>query len=146
MSHATSTLAILALMVGAISAPARADSLEARKLHAQQETELATQVDLANKACGTALHAKIDWSTFNSEEVLKKSVVAWCQAGLDAIEDLCSDDMGKQAVKEKVKTLTCVGATEPAAKLSGDGELTFSFSLTPNQNKLLVRTYLEKNL
>ena len=144
MSRAKSALVIIALVL--MAASARAESLEARKLHAQQETDLATQLDLTNKRCGTALHAKIDWSTFDSEEVLKKSVVAWCQAGLDAIEDLCGDDMGKQAVKEKVKMLTCAGAAEPAAKLSADGNLTFSFSLTPNQNKVLVRTYLEKHL
>ena len=28
--------------------------------HAQQKTDLATQLDLTNKRCGTALHAKID--------------------------------------------------------------------------------------
>ena len=45
----------------------------------------------------------------------------------------------------QVKALTCAGAPTPAADLT-EGELIFSFSLTPNQNKLLVRTYLEKHL
>jgi hypothetical protein len=45
-----------------------------------------------------------------------------------------------------VKSLTCAGAATPSASLDASGNLTFSFSLTPNQNKLLVRDYLDKNL
>jgi hypothetical protein len=146
MHRAMTVLAGSALLVAIAIVPARADSLEARKMHAHEEADLATQLDLTNRACGGSLQAKIDWSTFDPAEALKKGVVAWCRAGLDAIEDLCGDDMGKQAVKEKVKMLTCAGAAEPSATLSQDGNLIFKFSLTPNQNKLLVRGYLEKNL
>jgi hypothetical protein len=140
-----SKILLAAALVALAVAPAVAQSLEARKMYAEREAELAGKVELANKACGGKLTAKIEWSTFDADEILKKSVVSWCEAGLDAIEDLCGDALGKQAVNEKVKNLTCAGAAEPSAKLT-DGNLTFSFSLTPNQNKLLVRTYLEKNL
>jgi hypothetical protein len=132
-------------LVALAAAPVVAQSLEAKKMYLQQETELAGKVEFTNKACGGALKAKIEWSTFNADEILKKSVVSWCEAALGAIEDLCADALGKQAVNEKVKVLTCAGAAEPSAKLT-DGNLLFSFSLTPNENKLLVRTYLEKNL
>jgi hypothetical protein len=137
------TFAFLALVVAA--APAFAQSLEARKMQAQQEADLAGKVALTNKVCGGDLKARIDWSTFDAAETLKNPVVSWCAAGLDALEDLCGEALGKQAVNEKVKALVCAGSSEPSVKLA-DGVLTFAFSFAPNQNKLLVRGFLEKNL
>jgi hypothetical protein len=63
------------------------------------------------------------------------------------MEDLCSESLGKQAVSEKIKSLTCAGSSEVSAKLV-DGNLTyaFSFSSASNLNKLLIRSYLEKHL
>jgi hypothetical protein len=127
--------------------PALAQSLEERKMHADQEQQLASKAELTNKACGFSLKTQIDWATFNAEEVLQKSVVSWCTAGLDAMEDLCGESLGKQAVAAKVKSLTCAGGSAVSATLT-DGNLTyaFPFSSASNQNKLLIRSYLEKNL
>jgi hypothetical protein len=130
-----------------VAVPALAQSLGERKMHADQEAQLASKAQLTNKACGFTLKTLIDWPSFNSGEVQQKSVVSWCTAGLDAMEDLCSESLGKQAVSEKVKSLTCVGGSEVSAKLV-DGKLTyaFPFSSASNQNKLLIRSYLEKSL
>lgn len=137
----------LAVTLGVVGTrPATAQSLEERRMHATREGELAHAAATTDRACGTHLKTGVAWSTFESGQVLAQNVVSWCQAALDAMEDLCSDPMGKQAVGEKVKALTCAGAAAPAATLAPDGTLTFSFSLTPNQNKLLVRDYLDKNL
>jgi hypothetical protein len=127
--------------------PALAQSLGERKMHADQEAQLASKAQLTNKACGFTLKTQIDWPSFNSDEALQKSVVSWCAAGLDAMEDLCGESLGKQAVSEKVKSLTCAGSSEVSAKLV-EGNLTyaFPFSSASNQNKLLIRSYLEKNL
>jgi hypothetical protein len=143
MSAAKFLLAAVAALV--VAGPAVAQSLEAKKMYQREEASLKDKVAYTNRKCGGALQVKVEWSTFNAEEILQKNVSSWCSAALDAIEDLCDDDLGKQAVNEKVKTLTCAGAAEPSAKVDA-GNLTFSFALGPNQNKLLVRTYLEKNL
>ena len=138
-------LGTLFLLLIAATPPVWAQSLETRKMRAEQEAALEAQVALTNKKCGTSITARIDWTTFDEAEVLTKRVTSWCQAALDAIEDICGDALGKEALTTKVKSITCAGAATPAAALK-DGDLTFAFSLTPNQNKLLVRTYLEKNL
>jgi len=135
----------LAALFVAVALPALGASLEARKMQAQQEADLSDKLVLTNKTCGSHVKATIDWSTFNEAESLKTAVTPYCAAALDAIEDICGDDIGKQTINEKVKTVTCAGAAAPAASFA-DGALTFSFSLTPNQNKLLVRDYLEKSL
>jgi len=144
MRNHRGTFALAATLI-ALSLPAFAASLEARKMQAQQEADLNDRVALTNQACGAHVKATIDWSTFNETESLKQAVTPFCAAALDAIEDICSDDLGKQAINEKVKTVTCASAAAPAASFA-DGALTFSFSMTPNQNKLLVRDYLEKSL
>lgn len=125
---------------------AMAQSLEERRMHTAREGELAHAATITDRACGTHLKTGFAWSSFAAGQALSQNVVSWCQAALDAMEDLCSDPQGKEAVAAKVKALTCTGADAPAASLAPDGTLTFSFSLTPNQNKLLVRDYLDKNL
>jgi hypothetical protein len=145
MNMRNGSIVTLAGLLVAIALPAFADSLADKKMHADQEADLADRLALTNQACGSHVTAKIDWSTFGEADALKNAVTPYCAAALDAIEDICSDTLGKQAVTEKVKTVTCAGASAPAASFA-DGALTFSFSLTPNQNKLLVRDYLEKSL
>jgi len=135
----------LSLVLLALTSSTWAQSLETRKMRAEQEAALGEQVARTNKKCGTSLTAHIDWNTFDEAEVLTKRVTSWCQAALDAVEDICGDALGKEALTTKLKSITCAGSATPAAVLK-DGDLTFSFSLTPNQNKLLVRTYLEKHL
>ena len=139
---------VAASLLTLIAAPVFAQSLEAKKMYAKEEANLATQAALTNKACGFDIKTQVDWPSFNADEVLEKSVAAWCTAGLDAMADLCAEAQGKAAVAAKVKTLTCAGAPAVSATLSPDGNLTyaFPFSSASNQNKLLIRTYLEKNL
>ena len=139
------SIATLTALLVAIAGPAFGDSLAAKKMHADQEADLAGLLALTNQTCGSHLTAKIDWTTFDEADALKNAVTPYCAAALDAIEDICSDALGKQAINEKVKTVNCAGASAPSASFA-DGALTFSFSMTPNQNKLLVRDYLEKTL
>lgn len=130
----------------ALATTASAQSLEVKKSRAGEEAKMATTVALTNQRCGgTAIKVQFNWSSFNEAEILKISVAPFCQAALDAIEDLCGEETGKSAIKEKVKTVTCGGAAGPNADFA-DGNVTFNFALGPNQNKLLVRDMLEKKL
>lgn len=138
-------LATTALLMGAICT-ASAQSLEIRKRQAQQEAELAKLVALTNNKCGMQLQATIDTASFNPDEFLKQTVVSWCSAALTALENVCSDDAGKQAVAA-VKTLTCSGAPAVSVELSnGNLKYAFPFSSSSNANEMTIRTYLEKHL
>ena len=134
------------LLAGASTA-ATAQSLEIRKRQADQEGELATLVALTNTKCGIDLKTKIDTPSFNPDEFLQKSVVSWCSAALTALENVCSDDMGKKAIAGAVKSLTCSGAPAVSVGLT-DGNLkyAFPFSSASNANEMIIRTYLEKHL
>ena len=139
-------LATTAMLVVA-SSTATAQSLEIRKRQAEQEGELSTLVALTNKKCGIDLKATIDASSFSPDEFLQKSAVSWCSAALTALENLCSDAMGKQAVAGAIKSLTCSGAPAVSVELTaGDLKYAFPFSSASNANELMIRTYLEKHL
>jgi len=140
------TLATTAFLMVVCSA-AIAQSLEIRKRQADQEAELSRLVALTNKACGIDLKATIETATFNPDEFLQKSVASWCSAALTALENVCSDAMGKQAVAGAIKSLTCSGASAVSVELTnGDLRYAFPFSSASNENELTIRTYLGKHL
>jgi hypothetical protein len=139
-------LATTALLAGATCA-ATAQSLEIRKRQADQEAELSRLVALTNKTCGIDLKATIETATFNPDEFLQKAAVSWCSAALTALENVCSDAMGKQAVAGAIKSLTCSGAPAVSIELTnGDLKYAFPFSSASNENERAIRTYLEKHL
>jgi hypothetical protein len=139
--------AALALVLSCLGVRiAAAESLEDRRLHASSEAELGHAAELTDRACGTHLKTGFDWSGFDPAQIASQNVVSWCTAALAAMEDICSESLGKEAVSAKVKALTCGGAPTPSVTLDGEGTVKFFFSLTPNQNKLLIRDYLNKNL
>ena len=139
-------LVTTALLAGA-SAAACAQSLEIRKRQAEQEAELATLVALTNNKCGIDLKTTIDTTSFNQDEFLQKSVVSWCSAALTALENVCSDAMGRKAIAGAVKSLTCSGAPAVSVELTnGELKYAFPFSSASNANELTIRSYLEKHL
>ena len=137
----------IASVLTLVATTAFAQSLELRRRYADQEAELATKTAEAGKACGIDLKASIDWPSFKSDEVMQKSAVTWCAAGLDALTTLCGDALGKSAVAAKVKSLSCSGAAEVSVGLT-DGNLAyaFPFSSASNVNMQTIKSYLEKNL
>ena len=143
----TFTLLATAAVLAGASIAASAQSLEIRKRQAEQEGELATLVALTNGKCGIELKTTIDTASFNPDEFLQKSVVSWCSAALTALENVCSDAMGKKAIAGAVKSLTCSGAPAVSVELSnGELKYAFPFSSASNANELTIRSYLEKHL
>ena len=143
----TFTLLAAAAVLAGASIAASAQSLEIRKRQAEQEGELATLVALTNGKCGIELKTTIDTASFNPDEFLQKSVVSWCSAALTALENVCSDAMGKKAIAGAVKSLTCSGAPAVSVELSnGELKYAFPFSSASNANELTIRSYLEKHL
>ena len=96
----------LSLVLLAVTSSTWAQSLETRKIRADQEAALGGQVTLTNTKCGTSLTARIDWNTFDEAEVLTKRVMSWCQAALDAVEDICGDALGKTTDQNKLLMLS----------------------------------------
>jgi hypothetical protein len=139
-------IAATALIAGATAA-ATAQSLEIRKRQAEQDAEMSRLTALTNKACGIDLKTTIDAASFNPDEFMQKSAASWCSAALTALENVCGDAMGKQAIAGAVKSLTCAGAPALSIELSnGELKYAFPFSSASNANEQAIRSYLEKHL
>lgn len=129
------------------AAAASAQSLEIRKRQADQDAEMARLTALTNKACGIDIKTTIDAASFNPDEFLQKSAASWCSAALTALENVCSDAIGKQAVAGAVKSVTCSGGPAVTVELTnGELKYAFPFSSASNANEQVIRTYLGKHL
>src|SRR5215510_14531108 len=88
------------------AATVQSQSLKERQYFTEQERELAKEVSFANERCETNVAVKFDWSAMPVE---RGGAVpyAYCRAVLDGMRRVCEDPMGKDAVKQKVKSVTC---------------------------------------
>jgi hypothetical protein len=119
-------------------------SLKERQYFAEQERELAKEVSLANEQCGTSVAVKIDWSGMPAD---RGGAVpyAYCKAVLDGMRRVCEDPMGKDAVKQKIKTITCGFAPERSISLK-DGAIDYKIKFRSGNDAAYAFEYLQNNL
>jgi hypothetical protein len=91
-----------------LSSIAFAQSLKDKEYFADQEKYLAGEVSSTNERCGNSLTAKFDWLKPPAPEDRKTySAYGYCGAALEAVRRVCDSQAGKEAVKQKIKSLTC---------------------------------------
>ena len=90
-----------------VSSIAFAQSLKDKEYFADQEKYLAGEVTTTNERCGNSLTAKFDWLKPPAPEERKiYSAYGYCGAALEAMRRVCDFQAGKEAVKQKIKSLT----------------------------------------
>jgi hypothetical protein len=136
-----------AIIAAMCSTVVYAQSLKDREYFASQDTSLAEQVPYLNKKCGTKIIVKFDWSKPpKSEERTTYSAYSYCQAVLDAVQRVCdSSQAGKDAVKEKIKSLTCGFGPQRGIALKG-GAIDYKINYSSANNVDFVFEYLQNNL
>jgi hypothetical protein len=124
-----------------------AQSLKDKEYFAKQETYLAEQVPYVNKKCDTKITVKFDWSKPpKPEERTTYSAYGYCQAVLDAVQRVCdSSRAGKDAVKEKIKSLTCGFGPQREIALKG-GAINYKINYSSANDVDFVFEYLQNNL
>jgi hypothetical protein len=135
-------LVVMLAVAGAVSA--QAQSLKERQYRAEQEAELAKEVALANERCETSIAAKFGWSAMPAE---RGGAVpyAYCRAVLDGVRRVCENAMGKDAVKEKIKSVTCGFGPERSIALK-DGAIDYKIQFRSVNDTDFVFEYLQSNL
>lgn len=133
---------VLLTVVGAASV--HAQSLKERQYFAEQEQELAREVSHANQKCETNIAAKIDWSALPAD---RKGGVpyAYCRAVLDGIRRVCENAMGQDAVKQKIKSITCGFGPERTIAMK-DGAIDYKIQFRSVNDADYVFEYLQNNL
>jgi hypothetical protein len=147
-----STGAIVALGILAIPA-AHSQSPDFRARMASEEAKLVKEAGWANQACGSALTAKFDWTGVKEADFAAasstagESVARVCGVALSAVQKVCDDPSGKEAVKEKIKSLTCSFGKTREITLK-NGKLSYKIEMINFQSVkyLEVYEYLENEL
>src|SRR5262249_48146539 len=93
----------------AVLSPAAVSSepLTLRERMASQEASLIRDAGYTNKVCEASLEVKFDWADVKEDDLLKYSAEGFCGAALEGIRMVCGDPSGKDAVREKIKSVTC---------------------------------------
>jgi hypothetical protein len=126
------------------------DSLKTRRLKTRQEDSMAKSVVEVNRFCDAAIAVKFDWSAVPTELTSSPAELAWqperhCSGVLSAIRSLCSDDMARGAVKQKINTVVCGFGAKRSVGLEA-GVLNYKINLKSNDAFQAVQDYLRKNL
>jgi hypothetical protein len=117
-----------------------------KKMHAQQEADLTDKLALTISAAARRSRRR-QLEHVQRARVLKTAVTPFCAAALDAIEDICGDDLRQTGHHREGEDRYLRRRKRTRGLTFADGALTFSFSLTPNQKQAEpVRDYLEKSL
>ncbi len=140
-------IGIFAAAVALIAAAAQAQSPSPKmqQLMASEAAKLAQDAENTSKECGTPIAAAFDWSGFQEDALGNQSAHMWCDSALEAIRRVCRDAPGKEAVKQKIKSVTCGFGPDRAISLK-DGTVGYKISFKPANDTDFVFESLENAL
>lgn len=124
---------------------ANAQSLKMRQLMADQEKQLVDSVKHLNDTCGTNIAVKFDWAGAPQDQLQSTSASSFCSAGLDGVRRVCNTPEGKDAVKQKVTSVTCGFGSERSVSLK-DGTIDYKINFSSSNDADYVYDYLLNNL
>jgi hypothetical protein len=122
-----------------------AEVIKERQIRPEQEAALIKNVERTNKRCGSDLTAKFDWTGLPSGALKEFSAAGYCGAVLDGIDRVCEDAPGKDAVKQKIKGMTCRFGAERSISLK-DGSLGYTINFNSSNDADFVYAYLQSIL
>jgi Domain of unknown function (DUF4908) len=118
------TIGDLLVLAGPDGAPPQ--SLRIRQLEVHGDERLIGHADSTNKSCDTNLTARLDWSGVSTADIIMWDLEGYCNSGaLGGIRRVCTDKVGKDAVKMRIKRVACGFAAQRAISLDDDGTLTY---------------------
>ena len=116
-----------------------------KQIQPEQEAALAKNVEQTIEKCGSGLTVKFDWTGVPAGALKEFSASGYCDAALEGIRRVCEDALGKDAVKQKIKSMTCGFGGERAISLK-DGSLAYTINFNATNNADFVYAYLQNNL
>jgi hypothetical protein len=111
----------------------------------EQEAALAKNAEHTNKKCGSGFTVKFDWTKIPPGALNEFSAAGYCDAALEGIRRVCEEALGKDAVKQKIKSMTCGFGGERAISLR-DGSLDYTISFNSSNDADFVYAYLQNSL
>ncbi len=110
-----------------------------------QQTEdqtLAEEIAYTNQVCHSNIQATVDWQSFSSDDLAAGvGPLESCDAVLGALESMCTDQSGQEAVNQRVSRVVCEKGASRNVDLK-QGTLFFQMDGAMNDNFQFVREYL----
>jgi hypothetical protein len=125
---------------------AQAQSLKIRQLMAAYTRDVAQDAEHTSRSCDTNLSVTFDWADAPFNDLLKYSASGYCGSALEAIRRVCGDRIGKDAVKTRIKTVSCGFAASRTIDLKNDGTLDYKIHFDSVNDADFVFEYLQNNL
>jgi hypothetical protein len=142
---AANGLQIIVALIVLGTAGADAQSLKLRQRMASEAADLVKDAAYTNQVCATSLAVKFDWSGAPDQDITGYSPESYCNAALQGIQQVCGDPIGKDAVKKKIKSVTCGFAAARAIELR-DGALDYKINFHSVNDMDFVFEYLQNKL
>lgn len=125
---------------------AAAQSLRERQAMREAEEAFAETAASMNEQCETEISAEIVWDNFTSADFEANfSLSGYCGQPLDAIRALCEADdggLGKAAVQQTVKRVTCSRAEERTLTVQEDGTVDYTVNFDSSNDYSYARDAL----
>jgi hypothetical protein len=126
---------------------------ERRKIKELQEQTLPGRVKEIEEICGAAIPYEVDWASFNEDmEALNFMDNISCHRLNMALRTICQDEMGKQAVRDGLKSIKLANVkTKDEMKMTFEGgvlEMRCAYALRTDGmfSDSTIRTLLEARL
>jgi hypothetical protein len=116
-----------------------------KQIQPEQEAALARDLERTTGKCGSGFTVKFDWTGIPAGALKEFSASGYCDAALEGIRRVCEDALGKDAVKQKIKSMTCGFGGERSISLK-DGSLTYTINFNSSNDADFVYAYLQNNL
>jgi hypothetical protein len=141
-----SYVGLAAMLVVLGTAPAYSQSLKEKQYFADQEGYLAKEeVAPTNQKCDIKFDAKFDWPTLPTDHS-GYSPYGYCGSVFEAVRRVCeSTQAGKDAVKQKVKSVICGFGPERTIALK-NGVIDYRINFKSSNDADFVYEFLMNNL
>ncbi len=126
--------------------PGTQETAKTQERMAREAAMLTGHANSTNRECGAAITVTFDWAGAKEEDLSTYSANGWCDAALEGIRRVCSDAPGKDAVKEKIKRVTCGFGPERSISLKEDGSVDYKISFKSVNDADFVYESLENAL
>jgi hypothetical protein len=141
------SLGILAAVIFFTIAP-HAETPEETQKKAAAEAKLIKETDgRVNQKCGTSIKASFNWDSVPMSELFSKyGIAGQCTSGaIEGIRQVCGEAVGREAVKEQIKSIVCAFGKPRALSLK-DGILTYKIDFDSVNDREFVYEWLENRL
>jgi hypothetical protein len=125
---------------------AEGDPLRIHWLKEKNQEKLAEHIREFNKFCDSDIAVAFDWNGLPTEsEPLPGSPEMYCGSALEGIQPVCRSAAGRDAVKKKIRSVSCGFGPEPSISLQGN-QLGYKMNLKSLGDSRMITKYLEKTL